>query len=228
MSRRIYLGMAESKMNLNRLGILLEGATYDGASSLSASPEYGNGSAIEFESGMFLYALVRRLAPLVVVETGTHWGFSSAFILCALADIAELTGVRGHLHTIDVSDYEGRADSLWNRLGVRGYVTPYHFDSRGNEAKELPVAPIDFLWLDADHSAESVLLEWENFGPKMNRSRGWVGFHDTRLDVREAEGIRQLLANRNAPPLSDYQLVQRVAFRNMRGLDFLYLNEFDL
>lgn len=208
-------------MNIDRWKILLEGAEPDGCSCTTVGREYGNGNAIELETGLLLYALVRRIDPTVVVETGTHWGFSSACIASALQDMEEMYPRDRKLHTIDANDYGGKAGSLWAGIGVYQRVWPYI----GDATAPVPLAesrPIDFLWLDADHSAEAVIAEWQQFAPRLNRKEAYVGFHDTRLDPREAEGIRRIIAEQ-MHPIPEYAEIHHLALRNMRGFDLFQL-----
>ena len=180
-------------LQLSKLIHLTTGITADGVDCLSAPTEYGNGNAIEVESAIYLYATVLRFNPTVVVETGTHWGYSSSFILCALNDKESVYPKNRHLYTIDSSAYEGKPEKLWANLGVSHLATHFIADSRESGHLIPNDRPIDFLWLDADHSAESVVAEWEQFAPRLNPYRALIGFHDTRLDPREAEGIKQIL-----------------------------------
>jgi len=218
-------------MNLDRFRILTEGITRDGVDCHTVGPEYGGGNAIELESGLFLYSLVRRFNPITVIETGSHWGFASSCIAAALADMEESYPLGRTLTTIDVNAYDGRARRLWERIGVGHLVRQYIGDARGWEGdKDFPKKvvqslcgrPIDFLWLDADHSAESVIAEWEQYAPCLNRQEAIVAFHDTRLDPRESEGIRQILTQ-NMHPLPEYRFHSYTPLRNFRGLDFLFL-----
>lgn len=51
-------------------------------------------------------------------------------------------------------------------------------------AREWATSPVDFLFLDADHSCEGVLLDWENFSPLVAEG-GLVGFHDVANQASE-------------------------------------------
>lgn len=218
-------------MNLDRFRILTEGITKDGVDCHTVGEQFGGGNAIELESAIFLYGLVRRFNPVTVVETGTHHGLSSSFIASALADTEASYPLGRMLHTIDVNDYDGKARRLWERIGV-SHVTRQHVgDARGWEGQAdfpktviaaLNGRPIDVAYFDADHSAESVIAEWRQFAPYLNREKCLVIFHDTRLDPRESEGIRQILMG-NLHPLPEYRYHSYTPLRNFRGLDFLFL-----
>lgn len=189
----------------------------DNVSCLSANPRFGSG-AIEVETGNFLYSLVRRIKPLCVVQTGTHWGYSSGWIASALADnYADYPDCgKPCLYTWDGNDYEGKADALLSAMGVREFVELIVGDSRTNEephrgkdASSLPA--INFLFLDADHGTDAVLEEWERFSPYLAPS-ALIGFHDTTLDPRESEAVR-LIEERTGYPV--------LKLRNLRGFDLM-------
>lgn len=206
-------------MNLEALKILLEGSTTDGVDCHSAAIEYGNGSAVEVETGIFLYGFVRRLHPAVIVETGTHWGFSSAFIGLALVDAAkDYPRQLGHLFTVDSNGYDGKPERLWESIGVNHVIT-HHI---GNSFEYIPPRnDADFLWLDADHAAEAIITEFEKFFAHCNPNGVWLAFHDTRLDVRMDPGIEAIKIH----PLvkTRYSQVNHVKMRNFRGFDLLQM-----
>ncbi|NBW15992.1 MAG: class I SAM-dependent methyltransferase [Caulobacteraceae bacterium] len=210
-------------MNISRFARLFDNIEKDGVDCHTVAKEHGNGNAIEAESGLLLYSMVHRFNPTTVVETGTHWGFSSACIACGLHDLESAYPRGRRLHTIDSSAYDGKPELLWKSIGVDSMISHYIADSRTGEANLPPNTVIDFLYLDADHSAESVVAEWEQLAPMLSRHRALVAFHDTRLDPREADGIKQILAG-NMAPLPDYKFVGWLPIRNYRGIDFLLLS----
>jgi predicted O-methyltransferase YrrM len=190
---------------------------YDGVSCLSPSQSLGPAS-IEVETGNLLHGLVRRNKPLCVVQTGTHWGFSSAWIACALEENHRDYPHFGkpRLYTWDGNDYEGRADALLHQLGVREYVELIIGDSRTNEEPHRGIdsatlPPIDFMFLDADHGTDAVMEEWERFSPQLAPG-ALVGFHDTTLDPREAEAVR-IIEEQTGWPV--------IRMRNLRGFDLI-------
>lgn len=202
-------------MNLDRLTFLLSGMTRDGCDCYTAAPEFGGGNALEVETGMFLYALTLRLKPRCVVQTGTHYGYSSAWITAALADnyAAYPEKGPGHLYTWDKDDADGRANALLVRLGLRNLATLYIGDTADLSSGTSDLPPIDFLYLDADHTTEAVLAEWQRFSPRL-APNALVGFHDTRLDIREAEAVRVI---------EEYTGHVALKLRNLRGFDLLQI-----
>lgn len=209
---------------------LFAGAEWDTVQSLTARHEVGHGNAIECESALLLYALVHRYDPITVVETGTHFGFSSAAIASALADRESFQPKGRMIHTMDMHSYDQKPEKLWDAIGVSHVVKHYIADTLEKPPRQIlpPLAgTVDFLWLDASHAAEDVITEFQRFAPLLNRERAIVGFHDTTLDPREAEGIRQIL-NGPMSPINEYKFASFVPIRNMRGIDFLFLSNEEL
>lgn len=204
-------------MDLNKLNALLQGATMDGCDCHTASIELGNGNAIEVETAIFLYGFVRRYHPAVIVETGTHFGYSSAAIASALVDAAEdYPQQLGHLWTVDTDAYEGKPEKLWDSIGVSHAITHYVEDSRYVAAEKIPPM-ISLLWLDADHSAEAIIAEFENYSPFLDPNGYIVTFHDSRLDKRLDPGIeeiKRIIRSRGQKP-------EHIAMRNFRGFDMI-------
>jgi predicted O-methyltransferase YrrM len=190
--------------------------TPDGVNCHTAGRQYGHGQAVEVETGMFLYGLVRRFHPRCVVETGTHLGFGTSWVACALKDnVADYSHHKvGHIYTIDVLNHDNRADELWDKLGVRKFVS--RFVCRGDAWPIDLHAPIDLLWLDADHSAESIVTEFEHFKDFL-ADECLIVFHDTTSDVRMDAGVREIERRLVASGAQ----TSRIALRNMRGLDLI-------
>lgn len=166
---------------------------------------FGGGYAVELEVGELLYGLVRSIKPVMVVETGTHKGYSTLLIASAL----EANGA-GHLHTVDEIDYGVSAVLLHYRLSTR--VTFVKGDSAVVLTELAKKGPIDFLWLDADHGTEFVLRELAAARPALGRG-SYVAFHDTLTDVREAKAVAAI---RQANPSWEY-----LSFGTARGFDLM-------
>lgn len=146
---------------------------------------FGGGMAIELEVGEFLNALVRMTKPAIVVETGTHKGFSTLMIAQALK-----ANGKGHLYTADLTDHGVMKEC--EQFGVGSLVTFSKGDSCIMISKLAPrVKNIDFLWLDADHSTEAVLKELNAAIPLLKRG-ALVAFHDIITDPREAKAVLEI------------------------------------
>ena len=201
-------------MNLEKWAILLDGATPDGVDCHSVAPDKGNGNAIEIETGIFLYGLVRRLNPKMIVETGTHWGWSTACIALALEDQAmDYSHQAGMIETVDHIDYP-QNDILWRRLGIESYIKKYVEDSLTFH----PSDNINLLFLDADHGEEFIITEWINLTQYLSSIQAFVLLHDTRLDVRETKAIQKIV-DQQIGPFQRYKHWTHIALRNYRGLD---------
>ena len=205
-------------MNLDAWKILMADLTPDGIDCHSYSPALGNGSTVEFETSLLLYSLVRRFQPNIICDTGTHYGVATACMALGLRDNWLDYKPRGFICTVDSGDYP-QNEPLWEKLGVREFVRKTVSDSL--------VAPvpndIDMLFLDSDHETSHIIAEWNHFAPSLNRKRALVLNHDTRLDPRSGDAMREILAARLSPIL-EYRLVSHVPLRNMRGLDLLFLS----
>lgn len=211
------------------LDILLAGSITQGGDCITAHESLGGGNSIEGETGLWLYAHVRRAKPRVVVQTGTHWGFSAAWIAAALADNYEDYPQYGpgHLWTVDIhneDDKTTRCKELWERLGLTDFIT---FDIADSRTWEVPEAarPIDFLALDADHTTQAVLDEWEHFRADVFADESYIWFHDTISDPREAIAVRQIVQQEWND--SRYEFVQVCQYPQLRGMDLLYLRRDD-
>lgn len=148
-------------------------------------PAFGAGMAVELEIGELLHALVRAIKPEVVIETGGHKGFSALMIAEAIKE-----NKRGHLWSIDKVDYDLRG--LCAKYGVSEQVTFL----RGHSPDMIKmlcgqVGKVDLLWLDADHSKESVLAEMRAAQPLLSKGT-YIAFHDTVNYAEEGAAVRQV------------------------------------
>jgi predicted O-methyltransferase YrrM len=88
------------------------------------------------------YLLIRDIRPAEVVELGTFRGWSTTWLLRALTDNGS-----GRLRSYDIVDHA--------RTTVPADLTPrwtfHHGDVR--EAADLTTSPIDYLFIDAAHTA---------------------------------------------------------------------------
>lgn len=188
-------------MNLDGWRILLDGARrYDDGSGC-VPLKYGEAGAAEVETGIFLYGLVRRAQPRVIVETGTNRGWSSACMALALKDNGA-----GHLWTCDINEYEGEKYELWERLDLTSWITPVCQDSR----IWTPPQRIDLLFLDSDHWPDFVLSEWRHFAPSLS-SVAHILVHDTSLEQGRLRPTVEAIAAETRG--------RHIVFAGWRGLD---------
>jgi cephalosporin hydroxylase len=129
-----------------------------------------------------LVGLVRRRRPSVIVELGTHRGGT----LVCWAAVARATA---HIVSIDMicqlTGLGARDEDLSRvrqRLGPSQTLTAIDGDSHAPETlarlrEALAGAPIDVLWIDADHSYDGVKQDLEMYAPLV-RPGGIVALHD--------------------------------------------------
>ena len=213
-------------MNLQAWSYLMEGLTKDGVDCHSMRDDLGNGNAVEWETAIFLYGLIRRINPTNIIETGRHYGLSSCMMAMALKDnyIDYPNRQPGHIYTCDPDSYNGRPEEIWAKCEVSEYITNYI----GNSYSYCPKmnGPADVIFYDADHSAEALVNEFMHFSQYMSDKKIYLLWHDGRLDPREAEGIRQI--KKDLIPLLTYKHMGHFAMRNFRGFDIIYLSNEDL
>lgn len=131
----------------------------------------------------WLYGMVRERKPETVVETGVHWGVSTAFILQALADNG-----KGRLYSIDLPNVN--LDWLNNqKLGRKttGFLVPESLRCNwslilGDATVELPkllerLSSIDMFHHDSRHTYEHMMFEFETAFPRL-RKGGIIGGDD--------------------------------------------------
>lgn len=135
-------------------------------------------------NAQFLYWAVRRAKPKTVVQTGVSNGFSSAFIMLALAK----NGPEGRLHVIDLPAVFDPNDPAWTKPGAfhsvaipqgksSGWMMPDIYRDRFavaiGDAKELlpplveKLDTIDMFFHDSDHTYDHMMFEFEQARRKL-------------------------------------------------------------
>jgi predicted O-methyltransferase YrrM len=151
------------------------------------SREYGAHYAagwVNWDDALFLYWLVRRLNPKMIVQTGVSNGLSSAFMVLALAK----NGAGGRLRAIDLPAVFNPKDPGWTIKGnVYGVVIPEdktsgwivpdayrdHFEVWTGDAKALmptlvdEVDSIDLFFHDSDHTYDHMMFEFRQAKRKL-------------------------------------------------------------
>jgi predicted O-methyltransferase YrrM len=137
-----------------------------------------------------LFYLARAFAPARVLEIGTHVGASTVHLAAAL-----MAGTRcARLVTVDVEDVNDSVKAVWRRAGLvksprqmiqdlsGRIVTRFvigesqHFFAANNDT-------FDFVFLDGDHSAETVYEEMVSALAVINED-GLIVLHDYFPDGR--------------------------------------------
>jgi predicted O-methyltransferase YrrM len=135
----------------------------------------------EFRQLLHLYS---RMRPARVMEIGTAKGGS-------LFAFAELAGPGATIVSVDLPTGRFGGGGFWPASRWRMYAKFAHpsqrlvlirGDSHAPEILQkvktaLAGAPLDFLFIDGDHSYDGVRLDYETYGPLV-RAGGVIAFHD--------------------------------------------------
>ena len=136
----------------------------------SSLAKWPSGSIWEIE-GVILYALVRVIRPLSVLEIGTFQGCSTHHIMAALADNRDEFGDDVQMITVDNGTFDGKPD-------FRGY--DFITEVKGDAIEFLKNTSLmfDFIFEDSKHTADHVQATYEAAKGVMN-SGGFMLSHDT-------------------------------------------------
>ena len=166
--------------------------------------ERGTG-VIHVNEAMYIYCMVRHLAPEIVVETGVCNGFSSAFILYALE-----RNEYGHLHSIDYPEvlgaehgsaahWEGEENAVVPEGKAPGWLVPERLRERwtlilGRSQEKLPellaeLGRVDLFFHDSEHSYECMWFEMME-ARKYLSPGGTILAHDVHLNSAFADFAR--------------------------------------
>jgi predicted O-methyltransferase YrrM len=127
-----------------------------------------------------LVGLVGRQRPLRVLEIGTHRG-GTFWVWCQVAaDDAKVISVDLPAGAFGDGDYD--ESLVRSYAGDRQQVELIRDDSHNPDTRERVVRalegePLDFLFLDGDHTYEGVRADFEMYAPLV-RPGGMVAFHD--------------------------------------------------
>jgi len=122
------------------------------------------------EEKMILYDEIKKLKPEVVIETGTHRGLTTMYMLTAMVE-----NKKGMLHTADIYD--------WGAMG-NFKKFPEHeervkcYKERGSAMLNKLEPGIEFAFIDGFHEKVEVLEELDFLLPKLANG-AVVYFHDT-------------------------------------------------
>jgi predicted O-methyltransferase YrrM len=139
-----------------------------------------------------LFYLVCGFRPRNVLEIGTHVGASTVHIAAALAD--DPRPERCRLVTIDIEDANDSVGSVWRKAGLpmspRQMIEGLHASisaefviARSAEFFERWKDKFDLIFLDGDHSADTVLDELITAPNSINQD-GLIVLHDFFPDGR--------------------------------------------
>ena len=133
---------------------------------------------VTMTDAQYLYWVVRRLKPKVIVQAGVSNGLSTAFMMLALAK----NGPEGKLYAIDLPAVFDENDPAWTQAGTvygvaipagksSGWLVPDLYRDRcevtAGDAKDLlpklmdRLDRIDLFFHDSDHSYAHMMFEYE-------------------------------------------------------------------
>jgi predicted O-methyltransferase YrrM len=134
-----------------------------------------------------LCSLGPRDRDLLVVETGTNWGFSTIILAQALKD------AQGPGKVVTIDRDEGAVERAREHLAKAGLARWVEFNVADTEDRlerlASEVDEVDFAFLDASHEFEHVRREFDLVQPLIERARGKVFFDNTTFD-----GVARALA----------------------------------
>ncbi len=139
-------------------------------------------ASVELEVGRLWYALVRLLRPRVVLETGTHRGYSTCNLAAALRDL----GQDGHVWTIDPIEH----NHLWLGTDLVPRIT---FLKKTSDLafESLKGKTFDLLVLDSDHHYSTIIEELRLFEPCL-KVGGHILMHDSLYFDGVGAAVKQL------------------------------------
>ena len=153
----------------------------------TASDEWGNGMAVNAEEGWFLYGLTRMIRPRLVVEIGTHRGFSTMFLAGAVRD----NGF-GRVLTLDIADHGQQA-----RLAARGLTTPLVECLIQDELTYTPPQSVELLFHDGRHGFEAIRDSLAHWTPFL-AAGAVVVVDDSRFEPQQHQAIVDWMAQAGA------------------------------
>ncbi|GAW87804.1 conserved hypothetical protein [Bathymodiolus platifrons methanotrophic gill symbiont] len=175
----------------------------------SVSPNMGN----------LLRALIMNIVPRTVVEVGSYIGISTLWIASAMADYE----YNKKLYCIDT--FPNHTDNPWcpgvtlndplefmkeniKKCGYQDFVEIHKGDSLLliNELLSNILKPIDFVFIDGDHSKEGCLSDFLNI-EKYIATGGYILFHDVFPNFCGVDGPFYTLQNKIIPS-DKYEICQ--------------------
>lgn len=138
-------------------------------------------------------AMTRILESMPVgrlLETGTGWGQSAAFFGKLLP--------AWNIYTVDGFGLygDGRIYKEWDHEKVKAInenLPRNVIQILGNSQKIDWELPLDFLFIDADHTREGCLADYSRYGPFV-RPGGYICFDDYNQPNNPANGVKDAVA----------------------------------
>jgi len=129
--------------------------------------------------------VVKALRPKRACEIGSMEG-GTLFLLTQMCD------PHAHMISLDWSYTQARRQSFPQFARAQQRISLVEADShdpatRTRVEQLLEGEPLDFLFIDGDHSLAGVTQDFETFAPLL-RSGGIIAFHDIVPDIRASRG----------------------------------------
>jgi predicted O-methyltransferase YrrM len=121
-----------------------------------------------------LFSVAISAAPLTVLELGTGPGLSSLAFIRTLQYYNSLREQKGVLHTCDLNPATLKPLKHFGDIVQTYLMSTDDLATRWAEYK----IPIDLIYIDADHSHEQSLKDFENFATYL-KPNGLILMHDT-------------------------------------------------
>lgn len=114
-----------------------------------------------------------------LVEVGAYAGQSAAFLAVELVNRGDFVG------RLDLVDRFEGGDPLQNGVfppEVAGVIGACHHENSWDAARRYRDGSVDFVFIDADHSYESVRRDIDAWLPKIRKNEGIIAGHDFCVD----------------------------------------------
>lgn len=136
-----------------------------------------------YERGILLYYLVKKLGIRSYIETGFGRGYSALCVAKAFQDL----GIQGRILSIDINPNEAHVKMLHQIFSpdIIGKVDL----QIGSSQQLLPKLSekFDLAYIDGDHSREGTLFDWDNIRARVRTA---VLFDDYHLPSKQDAGIQ--------------------------------------
>ena len=143
---------------------------------------------MDFDEGGYMWKVIHENAPKALLEVGRFLGGSTVLIVAA-ANGSRVISVDSKI-TVPEYAKDSLLDEHLKRLGLSNYELFVH-DSNNFD----PQCMLDFVFIDGDHTYESVKKDFENFDKYLNIG-GHMLFHgscSTRPYTTHKEGTVKLM-----------------------------------
>lgn len=155
----------------------LEDSTIGGYHSDPKQAKWISGSLWQVE-GKILYALIRTLKPMAVLELGVHVGASTTHLRAAIE-------ANGYGYVTSIDKWEGAGAGIPARLASHGKLV---FEDALTYIASLPDNTIDFVFEDLIHSESEVYDVITALRPKLRK--GAVVVHHDSEHGDDGEKVR--------------------------------------